>query len=497
MANIDLMVLAGDYVKTAVISEWKVKVGDAVKKGDVLLEVETNKLTQGIESPCDGIVEQILFEEGDDVNISKTVCVVNEQGVTAAPAAETTTAASASSGAKANVDLMVLAGDYVKTAVISEFKVKVGDTVKKGDILLEVETNKLTQGIEAPIDGIVEQILFAEGDDVEISKTVIVLGDGSGAASAATPVAVSEAPEAEAAKADSDKRTVISPLAKKMAKEKGIDLDALAAAFPGKRIGKEDVLAFESGAVAAPVVEETVAPQVAEPVAEPQKSITEIPFKGMRKAVATAMRNSAYTKPHVTMTIDAEMDELLAMKAYLKKAYPDKKITVTGLLALAVRSALKECPYMNGTTTEEAILQNSAINLGIAVDVPAGLLVPIIKNSDAMNGFELFEAVNNVAKGCREGTLPPSDYAGGTFTITNVGAKGVKYFTPIINAPEIAILGVGASRKELILVDGCVKEHTVIGLSLSFDHAAVDGSPAGEFLKVLKEKIEHPCMMAL
>ena len=398
----------------------------------------------------------------------------------------------------ANVDLMVLAGDYVKTAVISEFKVKVGDTVKKGDILLEVETNKITQGIEAPCDGVVEQILFEEGDDVEISKTVVVIGDGSGATAVAPAEKKEEAPK-EAPKAEAGGRTVISPVAKKMAKEKGIDLDALAAAFPGKRIGKEDVLAFEAGA-AAPAAETPTpeaAPEAPACAEAPKAQITEIPFKGMRKAVATAMKNSAYTKPHVTMSIDAEMDSLLAMKAYLKGKYPDKKITVTGLLALAVRSALKECPFINGTTTEDAILLNSAINLGIAVDVPAGLLVPVIKNADAMNGFELFDAVNAVAKGCREGTLPPSDYAGGTFTITNVGSKGVKYFTPIINSPEIAILGVGGSRKELILKDGNLAEHTVIGLSLSFDHAAVDGSPAATFLSVLKEKIEHPYMMAL
>lgn len=398
-----------------------------------------------------------------------------------------------------NIDLMVLAGDYVKTAVISSWKVKVGDSVKKGDVLLEVETNKITQDIEAPCDGIVEQILFQEGDDVEISKTVAVIGDGSGTAAAAEEKPVEGTTGPETTSEDDGARTVITPVAKKIAREKGIDLDELAGMFPGKRIGKKEVLAFEK----APEKETSAAEAVpeeksaAEESTVPTAEITDIPIKGLRKAVAAAMRNSAYSKPHVSMMIDVCLDEMLEMKAFLKNKYPERKITITGLLALAVRSALRECPYMNGTVAEDRISLSSAVNLGIAVDVEGGLLVPVIKNSDTLSGLELFEAVNKVANGCRNGTLPPSDYAGGTFTISNVGATGVKYFTPIINSPEIGILGVGASKKEAVLVNGEVKECTMIGLSLSFDHAAVDGSPAGRFLKVLKEKIEHPFMIAL
>jgi len=396
----------------------------------------------------------------------------------------------------ANVDLMVLAGDYVKTAVISEWKVKVGDKVKKGDVLLEVETNKVVQGIEAPCDGVVEQILFDEGDDVEISKTVAVIGDGSGAAAPAAPAApaAAEAKPAEAAPSGGKERTVISPLAKKLAKEMGIDMDALAARYPGKRISKDDVLEFASAAAA----EEAPAAAPAEPEASAAAAVTEIPVKGMRRTVGKAMRSSAYSKPHVTMQTDAELDALLAMKDYLKKKYPDRKVTITGLLALAVRSALKECPYMNGTATEDMITLYDTVNLGIAVDVEGGLMVPVIKDASELGGLELFEAVNETARGCREGSLGPSSYAGGTFTISNVGATGVRYFTPIINSPEIAILGVGSSRKELFFTDeGEICEHTMLGLSLSFDHAAVDGAPAGRFLKVLKEKIENPFMMAL
>ncbi len=397
-----------------------------------------------------------------------------------------------------NIDLMVLAGDYVKTAVISEWKVKIGDSVKKGDVLLVVETNKITQDIEATCDGIVEQILFQEGDDVEISKTVAIIGDGSGFASVPEEKKPAiEITSSEAASVDAGVRTVITPVAKKMAKEKGIDLEELTKMFPGKRIGKKEVLAFEEAPAKEDTIIEKLTVEDTAPVEAPAVPVTKIPVKGMRKAVATAMRNSAYSKPHVSMMIDVQLDEMLEMKDYLKNKYPEKRITLTGLLALAVRSALKECPYINGTATEDTIALSSAVNLGIAVDVEGGLLVPVIKNSDAMSGLELFESVNKVAKGCREGTLPPSDYAGGTFTISNVGATGVKYFTPIINSPEMAILGVGASTKEVVLVNGEVRERTMIGLSLSFDHAAIDGSPAGRFLKILKEKIEHPFMIAL
>ncbi len=413
-----------------------------------------------------------------------------------------------------NIDLMVLAGDYVKTAVISEWKVKVGDSVKKGDVLLVVETNKITQDIEASCDGIVEQILFQEGDDVEISKTVAVIGDGSGTAAAPEEERPAiEISGSEAASLDTGVRTVITPVAKKMAKEKGIDLDELTKRFPGKRIGKKEVLAFEEapakdfsvteqhgkegGETAALAIETAASESVVTEAAVSVAKTTEIPVKGIRKAIASAMRNSAYSKPHVSMMIDVQLDEMLEMKAFLKNKYPEKRITLTGLLALAVRSALEECPYINGTATEDTITLSDSVNLGIAVDAEGGLLVPVIKNIGAMSGLELFEAVNHAAMGCREGTLAPSDYAGGTFTISNVGATGVKYFTPIINSPEIAILGVGASTKEAVVVNGEVRERTMIGLSLSFDHAVVDGSPAGRFLKTLKEKIEHPFMMAL
>ncbi len=397
----------------------------------------------------------------------------------------------------ANVDLMVLAGDYVKTAVISNWKVKVGDVVKKGDVLLEVETNKLVQAIESPCDGIVEQILFTDGDDVEISKTVAVIGDGSGTQVAPADDKAAAAPASGESKEDRAQggRVVISPVAKKMAKEKGIDLDDLARTFPGKRIGKEDVLEYESAkSLPAATNEATEAPVA---ILTPIPSVIEKPVEGMRRAVATAMRNSAYGKPHVTLMADAKLDEMLKFKDYLKKKYPDRRVTITGLIALAVRSALKECPYMNGQSTEEMITLHCDINLGIAVDVEGGLMVPNIKNTNALSGLELFEAVNAVSKGCREGSLKPCDYAGGTFTITNIGSQGVKYFTPIINPPEIAILGVGATTKELAIVDGEIVEQSVIGLSLSFDHAAIDGAPAGKFLKILKEKIEYPFTMAL
>lgn len=329
-----------------------------------------------------------------------------------------------------NIDLMVLAGDYVKTAVISEWKVKVGDSVKKGDVLLVVETNKITQDIEASCDGIVEQILFQEGDDVEISKTVAVIGDGSG--TAAAPEEEKPAIEisgSEAASLDTGVRTVITPVAKKMAKEKGIDLDELTKRFPGKRIGKKEVLAFEEapakdfsvtgqhgkegGETAAPAIETAASESIVAEAAVSITKTTEIPVKGIRKAIASAMRNSAYSKPHVSMMIDVQLDEMLEMKAFLKNKYPEKRITLTGLLALAVRSALGECPYINGTATEDTITLSDFVNLGIAVDAEGGLLVPVIKNIGAMSGLELFEAVNHAAKGCREGTLAPSDYAGG------------------------------------------------------------------------------------
>ena len=388
------------------------------------------------------------------------------------------------------VDLQVLAGDYVKTALIAEWKVNVGDTVKKDDVLLACETAKVTVDIPSPCDGVVEQILFPAGEEVDITDTVAVIGDGSGAAAAPAPAAAETAAPtaaAPAAAAATGARIFVTPVAKKIAKELGIDIEAMKAALGQAKISKKDVYAYA----------ETLknAPKAAAPAPAAAPDVTETPVKGRRRAIAQTMSASTSTKPRVTLMLDADLEELLRAKKYLGEKYPDRRITVTGLLAVAVCKTLKSHPIMNATYENDVIREHADIRLGIAADMEEGLIVPVIGGCAEKTGLEICQAVNETVKGCRENTLPPSAYAGGTFTISNLGSAGIKYFTPIINTPEIAILGVGSMRKELALENGQVVERRKIGLCLSFDHRAVDGAPAGSFLKDLKENIENPFLL--
>mgnify|MGYP002604278689 FL=1 len=501
--KVDLQVLAGDYVKKAYISEWKVQVGDEVKKGDVLLCCETGKVTVDIESPCDGIIEKILYPAGEEVDISEAVAVIGDGSgaATAAPVPAAPAAMPLTTGESTNVDLQILAGDYVKKAYISEWKVQVGDKVKAGDVLLCCETGKVTVDVTSPRDGVVEQIRYPAGEEVDISEVVAVIGDGSGMSAAASPAAPAPvaAAAAPATSTNVPARVAVSPVAMKLAKELGVDVEAMKAALGKARIAKEDVLSYVESLKAAPTpkAEPTPSAPAAEAAAPAtQAAVNEIPVRGRRRAIAQKMSESTSTKPRVTHMMDVDLEEMYKVKQALSQRYPDQRFTMTGLLAVAVCKALKAFPCINATYENDVIREHAEIRLGIAVDMPEGLIVPVIHGCDAMSGKDICQAVNKIAGDCRDNKLPPSAYMGGTFTISNLGSEGVRYLTPIINAPEVAILGVGSMRKELALVNGQIEQHRVMGLCLSFDHRAVDGAPAARFLRTLRDYMENPFLLS-
>lgn len=387
-----------------------------------------------------------------------------------------------------NVDLQVLAGDYVKKAYIAEWHVKVGDRVKKDDALLSCETGKLTVDITAPCDGVVEQILFPAGEEVDISETVAVIGDGSGAGAVPTPAAP-EAPAAEPPTAVQKPagRVFVSPVALKIAKELNLDVEEMKAAIGKAKISKEDVRAYAETRKAAP--------SPAAPTAPAPAAVREIPVRGRRRVIAQKMFESTSTKPRVVHMMDVDLEEMMKVKEYLSAQHPDRHFTVTSLLAAAVCRALRDFPCMNATYENDIIYEHQEIRLGIAVDMEEGLIVPVVPGCESKSGMALCAAIHDTVKSCRENTLPSGAYANGTFTISNLGSAGVRYFTPIINAPEVAILGVGSMRRELALENGQVTERRTVGLCLTFDHRAVDGAPAASFLRAIKDYMEHPFLL--
>lgn len=382
------------------------------------------------------------------------------------------------------VDLQVLAGDYVKKAYIAEWYVKVGDYVKKEAPILSCETGKLTVDINAPCDGVVEQILFPAGEEVDISETIAVIGDGTGTAASEEEKAVPSAPAPQKPTG----RVFVTPVAVKAAKELGLDMEAMKAAIGKTKISKEDVFTYAEALKNAPVQAEQAA-------TVSSAAVREIPVKGRRRVIAQKMFESTSTKPRVVHMMDVDLEEIMKVKKHLSALYPDRRFTLTALLAVAVCRALKDFPGLNATYENDTICEHQEIRLGIAVDMEEGLIVPVVPGCDTKSGVALCAAIGSTVKSCQDNTLPPSAYGGGTFTISNLGSSGVRYFTPIINAPEVAILGVGSVRRELVLENGQVAEHHMLGLCLTFDHRAIDGAPAANFLKAVREYMEHPYLL--
>jgi len=392
------------------------------------------------------------------------------------------------------VNLQSLGGQYVKTATIAKWHKKEGDTVNKGDIILTAETAKVSVEIEAPASGIIQKIFFGDDTDVDINETIAIIAEQGEEIEIKTKPAEGDA---ENQKTDEDtakdakqetgkKRVKASPIAKRLAKENNIDLSKIKASEPNGRIRKEDVLKYIENAQN--VQDESEAKQ-------PAKGKKIIPVRGRRKAIAKKMSKSYSNIPHVTITTEVRIDRLKEIRTYLKKNYADAKISFTDLLAFFVCKALQEYSYINAKYVGDEIIILDNINIGVAVDVEEGLIVPVVKNCEDKSLFDISNDLKQLINKSREGKIAPDDLVDGTFTITNLGTYGIKFFTPIINEPETAILGVGNAEQKVFVENDQIVTKNFLPLSLSFDHRAVDGGPAAKFLNRLKELIENPFLV--
>jgi len=416
-------------------------------------------------------------------------------------------------------------GEGVAEGEIVSWKVAVGDEVIEDQDFVEVMTDKATVTITMPCDGVIKDLKFAEGDVVPVETVIAVIdqvGEASSGHEAKTAVAAASAgsatavtvagtgtaaPPAPARAAPSEARArpgrvLAAPATRRRAREQGVDLSLVPGSGPSGRVTNEDLAAYIEGGTptAAPAVPVAAQAQTREPVVVPQPAVPgseeRVPFRGGRKKIAEAMTRSKFTATHFSVVEDVDVTELVKLRKEIKETYAEEgtRITFMPFFMKAVVAGLREFPSLNATLDEssEEIVLKHYYNLGIATDTDNGLIVPVVRDVDRKSIVQLARELNDLAARTREGKVNPEELKGGTFTITNAGAIGGLFATPIINFPEVAILGVHKIEKTPRVVGGEIRIRDVMYLSVSIDHRIVDGADGVRFLNVLKSCLEDP-----
>jgi pyruvate dehydrogenase E2 component (dihydrolipoamide acetyltransferase) len=541
MAEVIRMPKMSDTMEEGVIAAWSVKVGDTVKSGDILAEVETDKATMDMESYYTGTVLYIGVEKGQAVPIDAVMAVIGKPGEdfsaliaggSATPATEKTefpapivevpvVAASPkidTSGIKATLITMPLLSDTMTEGVIHNWLIKVGDKVKAGDMLAEIETDKATMEIEAYESGTLLYIGVEAGQAAPVNSVIAVIGEAGAnfqalldaqktpSAPVAAPVqTAAEAPvapkeeikvAANAAveiKAESNGRILASPLAKSLAKEKGVSLDQVKGSGESGRIVKSDIDNFKASAP------ETAAnaagsSSVSAPIGTESTEV--IAPSQMRKAISKGLTRNKFTAPEFFLTMEINMDKAMAARTAMNEVSP-VKISFNDMVIKACAAALRKHPNVNSSWKEDKILKYGHIHIGMAVAIEDGLVVPVIRFADTLPLSQIAATTKDLGGKAKNKQLQPKDWEGNTFTVSNLGMFGIDEFTSIINNPdnEACILAVGGIKEIVAHKNGTFYPTNVMKVTLTCDHRVVDGASGAAFLVTLKEFLEEPYRM--
>jgi pyruvate dehydrogenase E2 component (dihydrolipoamide acetyltransferase) len=394
--------------------------------------------------------------------------------------------------------------------VISKWLKAVGDSVKRGEPLFEVESDKVTTEVESPADGIVRRIVVPEGEKIDVGTVLAVIagvdeavpetnGGGSHATGAAMSGSVAVAAPPAVEMASPRAKIFVTPRARKVADELGIDLNQVKGTGPGGRILERDVLAVAQTITPIPTTAPApVPPPAPTPVAAPTIAATPLPLTGMRRVIAERMVHSQQTVAEVTLTQEADVGEVMKLREQVSAEWQKLhgfKVSPTEVIVKAVARALREHPRLNSSLTDTGIQIHTEVNIGVAVALDEGLIVPVIHSADQKSLLEIAKEVRDLSERARKNQLSRDEVTGGTFTVSNMGMLGVEAFTPIINWPECAILGVGRIAERAVARDGQVVVRPTMWLSLTFDHRIVDGAPAAVFLSRVRQLIESPYLL--
>jgi len=536
-----------DTMTEGVMAKWHKKVGDKVKSGDVLAEVETDKATMDLESYWDGTLLFIGVEEGKAVPVDAVIAVIGKEGEDYKAALEAESgsqksespkeeeksespkeAAPAQGGGLSEEELakkgvtvirMPLLSDTMTEGVIAEWHKKVGDKVKDDDILADVETDKATMEVMGYATGTLLHVGVQKGEAAKVNGIIAIVGPegtdisgilaGGSAPKAESPKTKEESKESE--KSESPKeaeapvavahsnggRIIASPLAKKIAKDKGIDLAQVAGSAEGGRIIKKDVENFTPAAKSESKETESPkdkAPAAAAPVIPTyagEVKFTEQPVSQMRKVIAKRLAESLFTAPHFYLTVSIDMDGAIAARTAINAVAP-VKVSFNDIVIKAVAIALKKHPAVNSSWGGDKIRFNEHTNIGVAMAVEDGLLVPVVRFADGKSLSHISAEVKDFGAKAKAKKLQPADWEGSTFTVSNLGMFGIDEFTSIINSPDGAILSVGAIQEIPVVKNGAVVPGNVMKLTLGCDHRVVDGATGAQFLQTLKGLLEEP-----
>ncbi len=536
MADVVRMPLLSDTMTEGKIISWNKKVGDSVKSDDVLCEVETDKATMEVVGYIDGTLLYIGVEAGKAAKINEIIAVVGKNGEdyksllenTAASAAtitsETAPKTETNSTNTAKVELpagakeirMPLLSDTMTEGKIVSWNKKVGDAVKSDDVLCEVETDKATMEVVGYEEGTLLWIGTAAGSAAKINEIIAIVGkpgtdvsafvaaEKSGANSATVAASAPAAPQNADVIAsnqatpqnvkDTNERIKASPLAKKLAADKGIDLSKVTGTGDSGRITKKDIDSYTpSAAKVETAPAKTVAP-VAPFTPGNQEGYTDIELTQMRKVIARRLGESKFSAPHFYLTMEINMDNAIAARTAMNELSP-VKISFNDMTIKACAMALRQHPDVNSSWMGDFIRQNHHIHIGSAVAMPEGLIVPVIRFADQKSLSQIAADAKALYAKAKDKKLQPAEFSGNTFTISNLGMMDIEQFTAIINPPDSAILAVGAIKEIVVKKGDGFGTTNVMKVTLSCDHRSVDGAVGASFLQTLKKYLENPVTM--
>ena len=545
-----------DTMTEGTVATWLKKVGDKINEGDILAEIETDKATMEFESFNEGTLLHIGIPAGETAPVDSLLAIIGKEGedisallaekpADAAPAKEETkseeetkgteetaakpeaTKTTATSSASLPKGVVVITmprlSDTMTEGTVATWLKKVGDAVAEGDILAEIETDKATMEFESFNEGTLLYIGIEEGNSAPVDSLLAIIGPAgtdisgiadnykTGGAPKEAP-AVAEEKEVAATEKETEpivqeastdgQRILASPLAKKIASDKGIQLTQVKGSGENGRIVKSDIENFTPAAVApqtaaTPTAKvETAAAPVAPKVFVPAGEVftEEIKNSQMRKIIAKRLAESLFTAPHYNLVIEVAMDDAMASRAVINSV-PDTKVSFNDMIIKACAMALKKHPKINSQWKEDAITINHHVNIGVAVAVEDGLVVPVLKFTDAMSLSQIGGSVRDLAGRAKNKKLLPTEMEGSTFTVSNLGMFGIVEFNSIINQPNSAILSVGAIVEKPIVKNGQIVVGNTMMLSLACDHRTIDGATGAQFLQTLKQYIENPVTM--
>jgi pyruvate dehydrogenase E2 component (dihydrolipoamide acetyltransferase) len=530
MAEIINMPRLSDTMEEGTVATWFKKVGDTINEGDILAEIETDKATMEFEAFYAGELLHIGIQEGGTAPVDTLLAIIGEKGedisahLNGGAASEEKEISAAekveeiSNGKVAlpdNVEIITMPrlSDTMEEGTVASWLKKVGDEVAEGDILAEIETDKATMEFESFYNGTLLHVGIQEGESAPVDSVLAIIGAKDADVKAAiaslesAPAPVAEAsketasvaaPKTEAPKPDTSTpvtapavvntngRVIASPLAKKLAEEKGINLSTVAGTGDGGRIIKRDIENYQ------PSVGGGVRPFVPSGV----ESVEEVANSQMRKTIAKRLAGSKFTAPHYYLGVEFDMDNAISFRAQFN-SIPDTKISFNDIVVKATALALKKHPQVNSRWHDDKIVKHNHVHMGVAVAVEDGLVVPVVKFADEQSLPQIGAQVRDYAGRARDKKLTPAEMDGSTFTISNLGMFGIQEFTSIINQPNSAILSVGAIVQKPVVKNGQIVVGNMMKLTLACDHRSVDGATGSQFLQTLQQYIVNPLTMLL